>query len=386
VVQLAQAYIRSGSLELAEQTLRQAVQSNPRDPRARLALAQFLVNKGEAAKARTVLEQLVKDEPGNVEGQSALARLLLVTNEPAAALEVAATIQALQPKSATGYYLAGLAQQAQGRTEDARRALEAAAAADPGALEPLAALAQLDVAGGDAERALARVDARLAARPEDATLHNLRGDLLMTMRRHAEAATSYAAAIKARPAWPLPYRGQAAALLASGQRERAVEVLRAGLAATGQASVIAADLGTLFMSTSRWDDAIAVFEQMHQRDPSNLIVANNLAMLLVTHRPDAASLERADKLSEPLGATDNPVFLDTRGWVLYRRGRHAEALPLLEKAVAKLPDAPELRYHLGMAQLAAGQTAAARANLEAAVRSDERYLGFDEARKALAGL
>jgi Flp pilus assembly protein TadD len=386
IAQLAQAYIRSGNMALAEQTLRQAVQANPRDTQTRLALAQFLVNKGEAVKARPVLEQLVKDEPNNLEALQAYARLLLVVNDPSAALQAATTLQALQPKSAAGFYLAGVSQQALQRTDEARKSFEAALAAEPANLDALVALAQLDVAAGNAAQALERIDTRIAAQKDDARLHNLRGDLLMGMRRTAEAEASYATATKLQPRWSLPYRGQAAALIAAGKSDRALEVLKGAMTATGNAADVAADLGTLYTLQKRPDDAIGVYERMLERDPNNAIAANNLAMLIATHRSDTASLERAEKLTERFANSDNPAFLDTYGWVLYKRGRYAEAIVPLEKAVAKVPQSQELRYHLGMAQMKAGRAADARKSLEAAIQGEQVYPGIEEAREVLKGL
>jgi tetratricopeptide (TPR) repeat protein len=386
IVQLAQAYIRAGDVALAEQTLRQAVKANPRDTRTRLALAQFLVNKGEATQARPVLEQLVKDEPSNMEALEGYAKLLLMLNDPAGALQAATTLQSLQPKSATGFYLAGLAQQSLQRTDEARRSFEAALAADPAALEPLVALAQLDVAAGDNTQALARIDGRMAAQPQDPRLHNLRGELLMAMRSYSDAEASYGAAAKLQPTWPQPYRGQAGALVAAGKTDRAIEVLKGALGTTGNSSEIAVDLGALYTNVGRTDDAIAVYERVLQRDPNNLVVANNLAMLLVSNRGDAASLERAGKLTERFANSDNPAFLDTHGWVLYKLGRYLDAIVPLARAVARAPQAQEIRYHLGMAQLKAGKAADARKSLEDAVNGDQDYPGKDEARSALAGM
>jgi len=386
IAQLAQAYIRSGNLTLAEQTLRQAVQANPRDAMTRLALAQFLVNKGEPDKARPVLEQLVKDDPNNLEALEGLARLLLLAGDPAAALQAATTLQALQPKSMTGYLLAGAAQQALGRGDDARSSYEAGLAASPEALEPLVALSQMDVAAGGSARALARIDARLAEQPKDAALHNLRGDLLLAMKRPADALASFEAAIKGQPSWPQPHRGQAAALVASGQAERAIETLKGALDATGESADIALELAGLYSLQARHDDAIAVYERMLAKNADDAVAANNLAMLLVTHRSDEASLERAGQLAERFAASDNPAFLDTYGWVLYKRGRYAEAIVPLEKAVAKVPESQELSYHLGMAQLRAGRSADARKTLEVAVAGQQKYPGREEAQSALEGL
>ena len=56
--------------------------------------------------------------------------------------------------------------------------------------------------------------------------------------------------------------------------------------------------------------------------------------------------------------------------MLYERGKYAAAVPVLAEAVKKAPEAQVLQYHLGMAQLKAGDRSAARASLELAVKGD----------------
>ena len=50
-----------------------------------------------------------------------------------------------------------------------------------------------------------------------------------------------------------------------------------------------------------------------------------------------------------------PQFMDTFGWVAYRRGDYAVAVSSLEGAVADLPNVAAIRLHLGMSHLAIGQ-------------------------------
>jgi Tfp pilus assembly protein PilF len=59
---------------------------------------------------------------------------------------------------------------------------------------------------------------------------------------------------------------------------------------------------------------------------------------------------------------------------------------LLQQAVDKAPDAPEFRYHLGMAQLKSGESQAAQQNLESAVNANKPFSGLDDARATLAQL
>jgi tetratricopeptide (TPR) repeat protein len=92
-----------------------------------------------------------------------------------------------------------------------------------------------------------------------------------------------------------------------------------------------------------------------------------------------------------------PGFVDTLGWVYYKKGLYGAAVEQLQKAVtlderaAKNGNgtpAANYQYHLGMALKARGDKAAARRALEQAVRLSERapFSEVDEARNVLATL
>ena len=106
-------------------------------------------------------------------------------------------------------------------------------------------------------------------------------------------------------------------------------------------------------------------------------------MLLVTYGKDAASLERAKTLSARFADSSNPSFLDTYGWVLFKRGEAAASVPVLQRVVLRSPGAPVALYHLGMAQSQSGSTTQALDNLTRAVNSGAKFSGLDEARATL---
>ena len=54
--------------------------------------------------------------------------------------------------------------------------------------------------------------------------------------------------------------------------------------------------------------------------------------------------------------------------------------------INKLPNNPQVQYHVGMAYRQAGDTESARKALELAVKSPASFIGKDEARTTLAGL
>jgi hypothetical protein len=69
--------------------------------------------------------------------------------------------------------------------------------------------------------------------------------------------------------------------------------------------------------------------------------------------------------------------------VLYKRGEASAAVPVLARIVTELPEAPLARYHLGMAQALAGNSADAKANLTKAVDSGQHFAGLEEAKTEL---
>jgi tetratricopeptide (TPR) repeat protein len=292
----------------------------------------------------------------------------------------------MQPRAAGGYYLEGLALEASGDAGKARAALEKAVAANPRAADPLVALVRLDLAERRPEQALARLDARLKEQPDSAIMHSLRGDVLMAMRRPADAVKSYAEASRLEPRWPPPYRGKSLAEVAAGDREAAVATLRQGVDGTGGAVLLVADLAGLLDRLGRTDEAIAVYDAALERGDRSELVANNLAMLLVSYRDNTQDLTRAAELVSRFASSPNPAFLDTYGWVLYKQGRPAEAVPVLERAAAAAPQVPLVLYHLGIAQLGAGQNAAARASLEASLKIGTSYEGAEDAKAIIARL
>ncbi|MGI9289995.1 MAG: tetratricopeptide repeat protein, partial [Gammaproteobacteria bacterium] len=166
-----------------------------------------------------------------------------------------------------------------------------------------------------------------------------------------------------------------------------IDIYKRGLAAMPGSQELALLLGTAYERSGRIDDAINAYEEILAENPELPAVANNLAALLADYRTDDASYERALGLAIQFKDSDNAAFLDTLGWVYYRLGEYDEAVTYLKQSVDKAGQVPILRYHLGMAYMAAGDNDKAKAELEAALEDPEiDFTGVDEAKEALAKL
>ena len=80
---------------------------------------------------------------------------------------------------------------------------------------------------------------------------------------------------------------------------------------------------------------------------------------------------------------DVPETMDTLGWIYHKKNLPGLAGPLLKRSVEKQPSNPVYHYHLGVAQLKAGDSSLGRRSLERALELRADFAGADDARRAL---
>lgn len=148
-----------------------------------------------------------------------------------------------------------------------------------------------------------------------------------------------------------------AALVAATEDAQKIELLR-----------LLADLRDYQL---RFDDAQSIYLQILGLDPDHVIALNNLAWLMARSGRAAEAMQLVARAVEKAGPY--PELLDTTAVVLLEAGRTAEAVALLEEAIADRP-LPEAYFHLAEAHARAGSVAASQAALK---KSDE--LGLDPA-------
>ena len=121
--------------------------------------------------------------------------------------------------------------------------------------------------------------------------------------------------------------------------ERAVELNPADLNALSS-------LGLTYDALTMHAESDSAYERALRIDPKFPLVLNNYAYSLSER---GLQLERAEKMSKESLAADslNPSYLDTYGWILFQKGKYAEALPNIQKAVDLGDASPVVLEHLG---------------------------------------
>ncbi|MCC7464146.1 MAG: tetratricopeptide repeat protein, partial [Gammaproteobacteria bacterium] len=384
---LAAAYAANDDVALAEETLRDAIRANPSDIPSRLAMADLLMKSGRGEEAQPVADQLVSEQPGDVRSIEAAFRIQIQRRDFPAARRSAQQLLDLRPDLPAGPFLLGLVDEAEGKLDAALHGFERAGAMAPGAVEPVAAIARIELSRHAGQQALARVEKALAAAPTSSRLLSLKSEVLAQIGRYDASADAASQAIARAPTWWVGYHNLAQAEVGRGRSDAAVAAYLRGLEATQSAPPLVQQLAALRVRMGNVDDAIALYEGWLKRDPGSMAASNNLAMLLISYRSgDRASLERAYEHARRLEHSTQPEFLDTLGWVQYLRGDYPAAIAALQRAVTAAPDVPGYRTRLGLAQVRADLRDDARSNLQRALSSGREFPEAAEARATLKQL
>jgi predicted Zn-dependent protease len=124
-------------------------------------------------------------------------------------------------------------------------------------------------------------------------------------------------------------------------------LLAATLARYPQHPQLRYEYAVLLERSGQVTEAVELLEELLDERPGDITLLNALGYTLADHQlrlPQAEKLIRRALAVSP----DNPAFIDSLAWVRLQRGAPNEAVPLLERAHALIPD-PEIAAHWGEA-------------------------------------
>ena len=411
--QLGQFYERGSKWDEAAAAYEQALKGMrqpSRDVQVRLATALLNTDDG-APRARVVLGELLKASPGDVRVLSLLSNAERADGDLKAAEVTARTIMTADPANVTGLY--ALVRILFDRYEF-KQIVEVVApfAKDPVARsqgrenEGAAVLVQL----GIAQQQLAQWDASIAAftsartlTPRDPEIDAYLVQAHLAARRFDRADALASENLAKNPNQPRMTRLRAQALSKGGKPAEALQLMEAGAAKNPTSREYVVGLADLYADQKRGDDAVRTLEQARKTfgddevltmrmatayeaggklveaerelrklmadDPLNANALNSLSYLLAdrsTRLPEAVELAQRAVTIEP----DNPSYLDTLGWALFKQGKADEADVPLTRAAAVLTANSVIQDHHGDVLARRGRNAEAVAAWQRALAGD----------------
>jgi len=351
---IAQAYTRAGRPELARDYLAQAVVASGNAPAETLRYAQLLIGEERYLPAEDILLAALRLDSSNTDILFNLGQLYMQMEDFDRVRSVYDTLRRIGGDVAT---------QAANGLEAERLNREQGMEAAMSFLEDLAndaeativtrvALVRARLSAGDNVGALALAQELKQENPDSEAVDAVLA-VVQTANGNLDAAeVLYRGLLDANPVRPRIWRAMAWLQLRQGNRDEAKAMIDEGLGHMPEDADLLWAKASFQEQDGNIDGAIAIYQTLYEQNSNSLIVANNFASLLATHRDDVADLERAWTIARRLRDADAPALKDTYGWILHRRGNSAEALPYLEAAAKGLPEDAIVQYHLGQTFIA----------------------------------
>lgn len=413
---LARARVESAANELnaAVETLEKVVRLDADNTDAQMALAEIAVRRGDAKAAVAILENLRKRDPRAIDPRLRLAALYSRQRNKQGADAVASELATLgkdrpEVHNALGalYLEAGRydeallrfraateldkanptywlnvarAQISLGSNAAAREALEKSLSLQPDSIPVVGALAMLDLKDNNSAVSLARIDRLKQARPRDADVLTLEGDVMTAMRDFPRAVAAYDAALATKGNGAIAVKAYRARRL--GSLPNPSQSLESWLAKQPHDTPVRVALAEAYQQAGDKRRAVQQYEEIARNGDSTAFILNNLAWLY--HQLGDSRAEQTAKRAYD-AAPGVAAIADTYGWILLQSGKPHEALPLLKQAAAVGKD-PSIEYHYAVALAQSGAKEEARGRLVALLGRSADFDGAADAQRLLQSL
>lgn len=381
----------AGGTAIALNTLRPKFEAPDVSEKLLTASIDLALDSYDFTTAHQLADRMLTNEPASGEARAQLARVLTAEGKSVDAIAVSQEAAALAPDTERFAYVDTLLRL--DRMDEARAELESLRNDQSIRDDADLRLGKLAYQAGDMQEAGRRFGSLISsptAAPEAffflSSIAEREGRTDLALEGYQKLAEAGAGLI---------VRGRAARLLMKADDRNGAFRILDDFAAKERSEALDVEFAkaALLEESGKAAEGIALLQLALERFPAHPGVRYQIALMqdkagltkesvrnfeaLLKDRPDDASLlnalgyslaDRNQKLprAEQLirkaleSSPDNPAFLDSLGWVRFRRGDTAGGLPYLERAFRVFPD-PEIASHWGEMLWASGQQTEARA-------------------------
>ena len=213
--------------------------------------------------------------------------------------------------------------------------------------------------------------------PEDFRVNLILGLALAQNSKNQEAAPYLKKAVDLNPKDPTALSAYGFTLSQLKQNDKAIVYLNKALQISPNDVNLLGTLGLIYDTKKEWNECDSIYERALQLDSANALINNNFAYSLSERGID---LDRALKMAkiaiskEP----DNSSYLDTIGWVYYKRKEYKFAVEYAKKAVKIDGTKSDLWEHLGDIEFKLGEKDKAIATWKKALELNKDNTGLKE--------
>jgi tetratricopeptide (TPR) repeat protein len=349
-------------------------------------LTSAILKRGDTERAEELLVNSNKVVPGNPVVLEMLLKLRMMKKDWVGAEDAIVKLKKLPQGEFVAQIFSGILAQKQGNHLDAIQVYKYVLSKNPNASGALSRIGQSYITLGQRAEFILYLKSFIETNPDNIPAYNVLGQTYALDKKWSEASKILQQALTLDPKSSDSYRVLAAVFIQQGKMDDALTLYRKGLDMLPENPELMMALAKYFVNIKNFEEATASYENLLSKFPNNDEAANNLADLLLITSDDPGTIKRAQVLTERFKDSQNPYFLDTYGWVLFKSGAVDKSITVLKKTVLAAPDNAIIRYHLGVAYHSAGDHGASKVELEKSlslVKKNNEFEGIDRVRQLL---
>ena len=219
--------------------------------------------------------------------------------------------------------------------------------------------------------------------PDSPDASFLEGKIYAAQGKWGNAETALLKTLERNPAYPNAAGLLVSTYLAAEKLANAIAILEGELSRNPEDPRALMAVAMIYERTKDFPRAREAYEKLVSLKPDYAPALNNLAYLYAEHFD---LLDKAGDLAQKARALQSadPGIADTLGWIFYKKGDYQQALTLLQESARKLPQNPEVQFHLGMASYMMGQRESAKEAFLRAAAAPNDFPGKEEVQRRLA--
>ena len=381
--ELARAYLKKNNMNQAKVVLDQVISINPNYAEAILLLADINLRSGHGEAVIEPMTRLLKRSPELRPAALLLAAAYGSLDRFDDAAVITGEEAKLAPRDPQAQMALGLTLRQAKRNDEARQAFEKAAELAPDNLWPVDQLVELDLLEKHFDTAQQRIDRHFQKTPDSPAAHFFKGKILVAEEKWGPAETELQKTLQLDPNFSGAYDLLVQTYLVTNKLPQALSQLQTQLSKNPNDASALMTLALLHERTNEFAKARDAYEHLLSLKPDLVSALNNLACLYADRLNDLGKAYDLARKARDLQGND-PAIADTFGWILSKRGEYQQALAILQGSAAKLPDSPEVQFHLGMTAYMMGQPDLARVALQKAASATNDFPGKEESKRHLA--
>ena len=325
--------------------LQQASIANPDAFEPKLLLTQYYLDRKEYLKALSFASEMEHQFPNNPLVAKAVGQTRLAAGEANSAVISLQQYADANPKSVQAWLLLAKAQLKAGEKSGARNTFRHLREIAPDSPEVQTALAGMELDAGNLNTAMDIGKSLQKHYPAISMGYEIEALVHFRQKDKNAGVAALEKAYRIKPSSGL-VDNLARQYHDMGRFDDSRVILKSWLSSHPDDVALRITYATLLQTQGKFDAAEKEYEKAMEKQPNNPVVLNNLAWMYDRKKdPRAISVAKHAYELNP----GKPEIQDTYGWILVKAGKIEQGLVILQEALMKMPNHPEIGYHVAYA-------------------------------------